>query len=221
MRTVRFLTVLLGALLFPLAVAAEEAPSPTWRKKPPDPMLGRVDGDLSLGAALGATFAPRAPRLTLDVRARYLSTAGAFFTYEDATSFSLASAPGRVVSFGIEVRPLFLPRVFSGNDFGGNRLDLFIDSFAFDVGVAFLEPPGGTMTTTPAAKLGLGIEFPVFKKASGLFLVARGGALFSGQALSSIPVRDANDRSIYGFLGIAWHQLFSSGLIDAGDSAPE
>jgi len=215
------IAILLSVLLGSAIAVADEPPPPKWKKKPPDPMLGRIDGDLSLGAALGATFAPRSPRLTLDVRARYLSTAGAFVTYEDATSFSLSSAPSRVVSFGVEMRPLFLPRVFTGRDFGGNRLDLFVDSFAFELGVAFLERPGSAMTTTPAAKLGIGMEFPLFSKASGLFISAHGGALVSGQALSSAPVKDANDRSLYGFVGIAWHQVFASGLIDAGDTAPE
>ncbi len=227
------LTLGLAVMLVATIASAEDAEGPApptaatpsspqaFRKKPPDPMLGRIEGDVSVGAALGATFAPRSPRLALDLRARYLSTAGAFATYEDAGSFSFAANPSRVFSFGIEVRPLFLPRAFGGYDFGGNRWDLLVDSFAFEVGVAWVEPTGGTFTKAPGAKLGLGFEVPLMKRATGLFLATRGGALWSGEALTGTPVRDASDRSLYLFVGLAWHQTFVSGFVDSGDAAPE
>src|SRR5580698_9457871 len=59
-----------------------------------DPSYGRVDGDLTLVAALGATVAPRGMRGEGELRLRYLETAGVFLSYEDGATLGAGTEPG-------------------------------------------------------------------------------------------------------------------------------
>src|SRR4051812_22937377 len=83
-----------------------------------DTSHGRIDGDLSASAGLGATFGPRGPRAAADLRLRYLWTAGIYVTYEDGPLFGSAAEPRRVFGTGLELRPLFLARWLQGLDSG-------------------------------------------------------------------------------------------------------
>src|SRR5437870_1297123 len=48
-----------------------------------DATYGRVDGDLGLVFGLGATFTPRGASGAIDLRARYLDTAGVYVGYDE------------------------------------------------------------------------------------------------------------------------------------------
>src|SRR4051812_328642 len=73
----------------------------------PDTAYGRIDGDVSASGAIGTTFGARGPRAALDLRLRYLWTAGVFVTYEDGPLLGSAAEPRRALATGIELRPLF------------------------------------------------------------------------------------------------------------------
>ncbi len=184
------------------ANAADESPKR-------DTSHGRFDGDLAIAPSVGATFGPRGPRVAGDFRFRYLSTAGLFLTYEDGPLVGSSAQPRRVFATGVELRPLFLARWARGLEIGEPRLDLLIDSLALEVGAAFAGRPG--------LQAGLGLEIPVFAKATGLFLGVHGGARWSDVALSGGPLGGPSDRSLYLALTLGWQQLFGGNVVDMGD----
>src|ERR1700685_2877773 len=111
-----------------------------------DTTYGRLDGDLGVDFGAGATFGPRGPRGTLDVRLRYMDTAGVFSSYEDAI-VATGSDPRRVLATGFEIRPLFLARWLVGREFGVPRLDMFFDSLGLELATFFEQPSGGPFSS--------------------------------------------------------------------------
>jgi hypothetical protein len=180
-----------------------------------DATHGRFDGDLAVAGAVGATFGPRAPRATADVRLRYLSTAGLFATYEDAPLVGVRSEPRRVIACGLELRPLFLGRWATGREIGSPYADLIIDSLALELGAAFVQPDGARLG--PGLQAGLGLELPVFPRASGPFVSVHGGVRFSETALSGGPLAGASDRAMYLSVVVGFQQLFGGRVVDLGD----
>lgn len=212
-----------AAVLVGLAVAPRRAEA----ADADDRTLGRIDGDLAIAAGLGAALGPREPRLLADARLRYLSTVGVYGTYEDAASFGLVSDPRRVVATGLELRPLFFARWLRGIQTNrlpgvlGPRFDLFVDSFALELGVAFQEPArDGRFRGVPGLEAGLGVEVPLFPSATGLFLGVRGKARFSDRALGGLPLDGPADRALVLGLTLGWQQVFRGHVVDAGDPAP-
>lgn len=196
------------ALLFLPSVASAED------KK--DTSYGRIDGDLAVVLGAGATFGPRAPRATIDARFRYLQTAGLFATYEDALGGS--SQPKRVFATGVELRPLFLARWLQGWELGEPRADLTIDSFALELGAVFSEPEGRAFGSRPGLQAGIGVEVPIFPRASGLFLGFHGGARWSDRALSGAAApTDAQERALYLSVTVSWQQIFGAQIAGLGD----
>jgi hypothetical protein len=183
----------------------------------PDDAHGRFDGDLAIAGAAGLTVGPRGPRASADLRFRYLSTAGLFASYEDGPVLGSKAEPRRVLAFGIELRPLFLARWATGRELGSPRLDLLIDSLAFELGAAFAQPEGARFGARPGLQAGLGLELPFFKTASGPFLALHGGVRWSDAALSGGPLDGPSDRALYLTIAIGWQQLFGGSVVDLGD----
>jgi hypothetical protein len=185
-----------------------------------EPTAGRLDGDLTLAGGLGATIGPRAPRTTIDLRARYMSTSGLFITYEDKAFFKDAE-PERVLAMGLELRPLFLARWLTGKELDANRADLLIDSFGLELGGFLQQPQGRQFGSKPGFQAGLGLEIPIFANATGLFIGTHGGCRWADSALSGETVQGPTDRALFLGLTLSWHQVIGSHLVDAGDRAPE
>lgn len=184
-----------------------------------DTSYGRIDGDLAVQGGLGATFGPRAPRATLDLRLRYMQTAGIFATYEDGTWFGASSEPRRAIATGIELRPLFLARWFGGLHTGEPYTDLTIDSFAFELGAVFMQPEGSRFGSRPGLQAGLGLAVPIFPNASGPLVGLHGGCRWSDSALGGDPLRGPSDRALYLNVTLAWQQIFGAHVVDMGDRA--
>ncbi|MBX3188197.1 MAG: hypothetical protein KF819_14340 [Labilithrix sp.] len=182
-----------------------------------DPSYGRIDGDLSVGAGAGATFGPRGPRAALDLRLRYLWTAGVFVTYEDGPLLGGDAEPKRALASGIEIRPLFLARWLTGRETGKPYLDLTLDSIGLELGAVFMQPEGARFGARPGLQAGLGIQLPVLPRATGPVIGLHGGARWSDAALAGHPVLGAADRSMYLLVTVAWQQVFGGHVVDLGD----
>lgn len=185
-----------------------------------DPTRGRIEGDVTVAAGVGATLAPRGPRVEGEVRLRYLETTGLFATFEDGALIPSEAEPRRVVAAGIELRPLFLFRWLQGLEARRPALDLAVDSVALELGAVFQQPAGAAFWTRPGLQAGLGVELPLFARATGVWVGIHGGVRWSDSALSSGVAGNADDRSAYLSLALAWHQVVAAHLVDLGDEAP-
>lgn len=181
---------------------------------------GRVEGDLAVEAGIGASFGPRAPRGAADLRFRYLSMSGIFVTYEDGPLFGSNAEPKRALATGLELRPLFLAKWFTGRYSGNAYLDLAIDSIGLELGAVFVEPNGARFGSKPGLQAGLAFEVPIFPSATGPFIAVHGGVRWSDAALSGGPLAGPADRAFYLNVVLAWQQVFGAHVVDMGDRAP-
>jgi hypothetical protein len=179
---------------------------------------GRIEGDVTIVAGAGAVIAPRGPRLEAEVRFRYLDSAGIFAAYEDGTALGSDAEPRRVLIAGLELRPLFLLRWLRGmEETRRARLDLALDSVGIDLGAVLMEPAGATFGSRAGLQLGFGFELPIFADATGLWIGVHGGLRWSSEALANGATANADDRSAFLSLTLAWHQLVMAHLVDLGD----
>ncbi len=185
-----------------------------------DTSYGRIDGDLGASIAAGATFGPRQPRGAVDLRLRYLWTVGLFATCEDGPMFGGGAEPRRAIAGGLELRPLFLARWFSGLHSGNGYVDMTIDSLGIELGAVFAQPIGAAFGSRPGFQAGLGAEVPLFARATGMFVGFHGGARWSDAALSGRTLEGAADRSLYLTVSLGWQQVFGGHIVDLGDRAP-
>ena len=186
-----------------------------------DASYGRIDGDVTLVAGVGGVVTPGGPRVTGELRARYLETVGLFATYEDGALVGAASDPRRVVAAGFELRPFFLYRWLHGLETHRARWDLFLDSIGLELGMVWAEPEGTSFASRPGVEGGLGVEVPIFPAASGPWVGLHGGIRWSDETLASGSVHTEEDREAYLSITLAWHQVITTHLVDAGDRPPE
>jgi hypothetical protein len=196
------------------------APTAAHAAGGPDTSDGRIDGDVSASAGVGATFGPRGPRAAADLRLRYLWTAGVFATYEDGPFFGSASEPKRAFATGLELRPLFLVRWLQGLETGNAYVDMTIDSFGLELGAVFAQPEGRPFGSKPGLQAGIGLQIPVLPNATGPVLGIHGGARWSDSALGGRAIEGPSDRALYLMVTIAWQQVFGAHVVDLGDRAP-
>jgi hypothetical protein len=191
---------------------------------PVDPSYGRVGGDLSLvvgaGATVGGSGSAGGARGEAELRVRYLETVGVFAGYEDGPLFGASPEPQRVVVGGLEVRPLFLYRWLQGHETQHAWLDLAIDSFGIELGLAGLQPAGTPFASEAALQAGLGLEVPLFGADTGPWVGVHGGMRWGEPALASGGARTTDDRAAYLTLTLAWHQVIVAHVVDVGDEAP-
>jgi len=204
---------LLGALLLAAPELARAAGGP-------DTSDGRIDGDVSASAGVGATFGPRGPRAAADLRLRYLWTAGVFATYEDGPFFGSASEPKRAFATGLELRPLFLVRWLQGLETGNAYVDMSIDSFGLELGAVFAQPEGRPFGSKPGLQAGIGFQLPVLPHATGPVIGLHGGARWSDSALGGRTLEGPSDRALYLLVTVSWQQVFGAHVVDLGDRAP-
>ncbi len=215
MRSV-FESLVVVAVLFVAASASADPPSTV-----PDSTYGRIDGDVALVGGVGASFGPTAPRLAFDLRFRYLDTVGVFVDYEDAPLVGSTADPRRVFSTGLELRPLFLARWLQLGELHRTRFDLVVDSFGLELGAVFQQASGTSFGQRPGVHAGLGLEVPIFARASGPWIGFHGGVRWSDAVISGGPVNDPGDRALYLAITLSWHQLFLTHAVDAGDRPPQ
>jgi hypothetical protein len=208
--------LLLAALVLVAASSAREARAADAQ----DTTDGRIDGDLSASAGLGATFGPRGPRAAVDLRLRYLWTAGIFATYEDGPLLGGSAAPRRAFAGGVELRPVFLARWLQGKELGNPYLDLTIDSLGLELGAVFLQPEGARLGARPGLQAGLGLQVPVLPHATGPLVGLHAGARWSDAVLGGRAIEGPSDRALYLLVTLGWQQVFGAHVVDLGDRAP-
>ncbi len=181
---------LTALLLLPTARArAEGADAPARIHAPlpgSDGVYERLDGSLALAGGLGVELEGREPRAQLRLAAHYLWTAGVYGRYSDAFG-SADERPQRVLSFGVDLRPLFLPRFALDLERGPAWLDLALDSLSLTAGAYFASPPAREAAATRQRdfgdqrgfETGLGLSLPLCGSARGLWLDARAERRFA------------------------------------------
>jgi hypothetical protein len=212
--------LVLVTLLLGHTASGEEPAPPRVFTPTEDGTYGRIEGDLGVVVGAGGVLAPRGPRGSVELRLRYLDTAGIFVTEEDAPLFGSPSDPRRVFATGIEVRPLFLARWLTGREFLSARPDLLVDSFGLELGAFFEQPQGAAFASRPGVQAGLGIELPILPRASGPFIGLHGGVRWSDSALEGASISGPNDRALFLSITVAWHQIFGAHVVDFRDGAP-
>lgn len=186
----------------------------------PDTSHGRIDGDIEASAALGAAFGPRGPRAAVDLRLRYLWTAGIFATYEDGPFLGSSAEPRRAFAGGVELRPLFFAKWLQGKESGNAYFDLTLDSFSLELGAVFLEPAGSPFASKPGLQAGIGFQVPILPRATGPVIGLHGGARWSNAALAGRDIEGPSDRSLFLLVTVGWQQVFNAHIVDLGDRAP-
>jgi hypothetical protein len=178
-----------------------------------DASHGRLGGDVTVVAGLGATLGPATARAALDVRLRFLDSVGAFAIGESTLG---SSTRAHAFCTGLELRPLFLGRWLKGLEFGAPTLDLLVDSLGLELGTYVEAPAASDAGGRPGAYLGLGAELPLFARPTGLWLAVHGGLRLGPRALGGAD----DERTPMLTLTLAWHHLLPTHVIDAGDLAP-
>jgi hypothetical protein len=178
-----------------------------------DGVYGRFDGDLDFSLAAGAALGPSGPSAAVIWRAIFLQTAGMYASYTDALSQSDVALP-RSIALGVTLRPFFVPRWAFDLERGPAILDLTIDAISFDLGVLWAAGRDGALAERPGMEAALGTEVPLFGKASGPFVGARGALRWRASELAS---HDDNGLEPALFLTIAWHAIIDANIVDAGD----
>ena len=193
------------ALCLPAPAAQADAP------REGDGVYGRLDDDVVLSAALGtgaAFFGDGAWVGTLELRARYLDSAGVFV----APEVRLYADPR--ILLGVDFRPLFFARLFRGLSATDEWSDLVLDSIGLDLGVV-LVPIGDH--TGAGLVLAAGIDFPLaVERGTGLFL--RLGTRWAHALLADRngPPESVSDLSV--FLALGWRFAVDAGI--ATDEPP-
>jgi hypothetical protein len=143
-----------------------------------DGVYGRLDGSLALGFAAGAELEAGEPRGALRISAHYLWTAGVYARYSDAFG-GADSRPERVLSFGVDLRPLFLPRFALDLEQGPALLDLAFDSLSLTAGAYLAEPRAAAFADARGFETGIGLGLPLMAHTKGPWLEARAERRFA------------------------------------------
>jgi len=185
-----------------------------------DPSYGRVQGDLTLVAGLGATVAEGGTRAEGELRVRYLDSVGVFGAYEDGPLVGASPDPRRALVGGLEVRPLFLFRWLRGHESHLAWADLVVDSLGLELGAVAAQPAGQAFASQGGVQAGVGVELPLLSNATGPWIGLHGGVRWSDAALATGNVSGPDDRQAYLAITVAWHQVVVAHLVDVGDEAP-
>ena len=174
---------------------------------------GRIDGDVSWQLDLGGGSGDGEPGAVGMLAFRYLQTAGVYGTWMWHPSED--PQPRWTGAFGVELRPLFLPRFLKDMETGPPRFDLFLDSLSLRLG-AVIADSGAFAHRGPGVETGLAIGLPLSSQASGLWLSASGSIRFSHLHMSGS--NDDTDRALVWTLTLGWQEFFGPGIVDVGDA---
>jgi hypothetical protein len=138
-----------------------------------DGVYGRFNGRFDLGLAAGAEFGDGGAAFAARATAHYFYMAGIYAGYADGFGND-ALATSRRLSFGVDLRPTFLPRWSNDMQQGPSFLDLTIDSISLGMGVYFSSPQGGHLGDVRGYELSLGFGIPLSATMQGPWLGTRG-----------------------------------------------
>jgi hypothetical protein len=210
--------------LGPVALGLALGLSPTnARAAEEDGSFGRIEGDVTFVGGVGGGVDASSKRALghVEVRARYLQAAGIFLAYEEADAFAKTDDRGalrRAFLGGVEFRPLFPIRFLRHAEQGRAFGNLVLDSFAIDFG-PIVSVREGSSTTRPGLFAGLGVELPLANEESGLWIRLATTMRWSPERLDG-DAGDPGGRAVVFLLGLAWHQVAATHLVDAGDERP-
>ncbi|HMR79999.1 MAG TPA: hypothetical protein PKD61_33050 [Polyangiaceae bacterium] len=211
---------LLGVCAQASAQSAQDAPTQTWSPGNPttsqledevqpgdegpltDGVYGRLDGDMTAAVALGAAVGDARSYLAADLSLHYFWTVGIYANLReglggDAREFERAGG------VGVEVRPLFLPRLLLDMQGRSALLDLTLDSLSFGLGAYFADEARPTASSR-GVELSLGLSVPLFRSANGPFIRLRGERRLGSAA-------DESSESLL-TMQLAWHGIWASPL---------
>jgi hypothetical protein len=151
-------------------VAGEVEPSSEQHS---DGVYGRFDGLFDLGLEGGAELRDRGTAGAALVSLHYLFMAGVYAEYTDALGGATLEST-RTASFGVDVRPAFIPRWSNGLQEGPSVVDLTLDSISLALGAYFREPRDQSFGDRRGLELSLGFGVPLTGWAEGPWLAARG-----------------------------------------------
>lgn len=160
---------------------------------------GRFEGNIDLGLSAGSELDARGPSALVVLSGHYFWMAGATLAYLDALGSSDATW-SRLLAVGVDIRPAFVPRWGENHEFGPAFTDLLIDSISLGLGVFWASPPNGSFGDRRGFELSGGFAVPLFARAQGLWLGARGVLRWADPASgddSAVPAA---------VLTLAWHQ---------------
>jgi hypothetical protein len=180
-----------------------------------DASYGRVDGDSALAVSAGAAFDVRGVRGSVDLRYRYLQSVGIFATYEEG--FGAGAEPARLVLAGFELRPVFLARWLQGLELLRPRIDMLIDSIAFELGGFVGQPTGQSFGDAAGLSFGIALELPLLPYASGPFIGLHAALRWSREALSAADSTTVDVRAFVVTVSFGWQQVFRSHVVDFAD----
>jgi hypothetical protein len=135
-------------------------------------VYGRLDGAFDLGLSAGAEFGSDSPAGNARASLHYYSMAGVYAEYVDA--FRDDHPTSRLVSLGVDLRPLFVPRWAKSWEAGPGTLDLVIDSLSLSLGAFFASPRGSALGDARGLDLSLGFGVPLTGHAAGPWVRTRG-----------------------------------------------
>jgi len=161
-----------------------------------DGVYGRFDGSVALSGSLGAELEDAEARAAVRLAAHYIWTAGVYVRYSDAFG-GAEERPERVASFGVDLRPLFLPRFALDMEQGPAWLDLALDSLSLNGGAYFAKPRQRDFGDERGFEAGLGFGVPLCGAARGAWLDARAERRFA----------DRGDSAWLFTLGLSFHAL--------------
>jgi hypothetical protein len=163
-----------------------------------DGVYGRFDGLFDIGLELGAAFDSSATSGAALASIHYMYMAGVYAGYADAFGGD-AAARARTVSFGVDMRPAFIPRWSNNLQSGSSLTDLVIDSISFGVGAYFAQPQGGSLGDRKGLELSLGVGIPLMGRVDGAWLGARGYLRWDDPGVSSAPPAEVVGLATLGF----------------------
>ncbi|MEZ4296693.1 MAG: hypothetical protein R3B70_17125 [Polyangiaceae bacterium] len=181
-----------------------------------DGVYGRLDGDLDLSLGAGAGVLVGGAAFAARTSALYAGTAGLYLGYLDTFGQS-GAFQARSLAAGVSLRPLFWGRFATNTELGVPRLDLLIDSLAFEIGAVWLAPPASDFEAEPGLEIAMGFGVPILDDATGPFLEVRGAARFRPQDLDGTGMADFTARGAVLTITLAWHHVVGVHIADAGD----
>jgi hypothetical protein len=170
-----------------------------------DGVYGRFDGLFDVAFEAGAAFDSGAPSGAILASVHYMFMAGVYAGYADAFGSSDADSR-RTVSFGVDVRPAFIPRWSNNLQVGNSLTDLVIDSISLGIGGYFRAPPGRSLGDRRGFELSLGFGVPLFGSVQGPWLGARGYLRWDDPGAP-----DAPDAEAVGLATLGWHFMVGGG----------
>jgi hypothetical protein len=149
-----------------------------------DGVYGRFDTALDLGFAAGVELEDGEPRAQLRLSGHYWWTAGGYVRYSEGFGTN-DERPLRTLGFGVDLRPLFLPRFALDLEHGPALLDLTLDSLSLSAGAYFAQPSASELGDERGFDLGLGLGVPLFAEAAGPWLDVRAERRFADHGRSA------------------------------------